>query len=164
MPSAKTSADVYLIEGFLFIEEDMEIYLDNSATTRVYDEVVDLTVKLMKEDYGNPSSMHHMGVVAEDHIKNASKIFAGILGCNEKNILYTSGGTESDNLAIVGAALAYRREAKTIITTQVEHPAVMESVRYLGDHIPEAYRILKEEIGFSEICTFDHMEPKFHLL
>ena len=76
MPSAKTSADVYLIEGFLFIEEDMEIYLDNSATTRVYDEVVDLTVKLMKEDYGNPSSMHHKGVVAENYIKKAAEQIA----------------------------------------------------------------------------------------
>jgi len=111
-----------------------EIYLDNSATTRVFPEVALLMSKIMTEDYGNPSSMHHKGVVAEDYIKNASKIFAGILGCNEKNILYTSGGTESDNTAIIGAARALERRGKHVITTKVEHPAVLNAFKYLEDN------------------------------
>ena len=111
-----------------------EIYLDNSATTRVFPEVALLMSKIMTEDYGNPSSMHHKGVVAEDYIKNASKIFAGILGCNEKNILYTSGGTESDNTAIIGAARALERRGKHVITTKVEHPAVLNTFKYLEEN------------------------------
>lgn len=111
-----------------------EIYLDNSATTRVFPEVALLMSKIMTEDYGNPSSMHHKGVVAEDYIKNASKIFAGILGCNEKNILYTSGGTESDNTAIIGAARALERRGKHVITTKVEHLAVLNAFKYLEDN------------------------------
>jgi len=133
MPSAKTSADVHLIEGFLFIEEDMEIYLDNSATTRVYDEVVDLTVKLMKEDYGNPSSMHHKGVVAENYIKKAAEQIAKTLKCDPKEILFTSGGTESDNTAIIGGAMARQRLGKHLITTSVEHPAVLNTMQYLAE-------------------------------
>lgn len=111
-----------------------EIYLDNSATTRVFPEVASLMTKIMTEDYGNPSSMHHKGVVAEDHIRNASQIFAGILGCNEKNILYTSGGTESDNTAIIGAARALERRGKHVITTKIEHPAVLNAFKYLEDN------------------------------
>jgi len=110
-----------------------EIYLDNSATTKVFPEVCDLMTKIMTTDYGNPSSMHHMGVVAEDHLKNASKNFAGILGCNEKNIYYTSGGTESDNMAIIGGARALERRGKHLITTAIEHPAVLNSFKYLED-------------------------------
>ena len=110
-----------------------EIYLDNSATTKVFPEVCDLMTKIMTTDYGNPSSMHHMGVVAEDHLKDATKIFAGILGCSEKNIYYTSGGTESDNMAIIGGARALERRGKHLITTAIEHPAVLNSFKYLED-------------------------------
>ncbi len=111
----------------------MEIYLDNSATTRVYDEVVDLTVHLMKEDYGNPSSMHHKGVVAENYIKKASEQVAKTLKCDPKEILFTSGGTESDNTAIIGGALARQRQGKHLITTSVEHPAVLNTMQYLTE-------------------------------
>ena len=109
----------------------MEIYLDNSATTRVFPEVASLMTEIMTEDYGNPSSMHHMGVVAEKHLRNASEIFSGILGCGEKNIYYTSGGTESDNMAIIGGARALQRRGKHLITTKIEHPAVLNTMKYL---------------------------------
>ncbi len=111
-----------------------EIYLDNSATTRVFPEVASLMTKIMTEDYGNPSSMHHKGVVAEEYIRNASRIFAGILGCGEKNILYTSGGTESDNTAIIGAARALERRGKHVVTTKIEHPAILNAFKYLEDN------------------------------
>ncbi len=108
-----------------------EIYLDNSATTKVFDDVASLMSEVMTSDYGNPSSMHHMGVEAEKRLRTASGIFAGILGCNEKNIYYTSGGTESDNIAIIGGARALERRGKKIITTAIEHPAVLNTMKYL---------------------------------
>lgn len=111
-----------------------EIYLDNSATTRAFSEVAELMAKIMTEDYGNPSSMHHLGVTAEGHLREASKIFAGILGCSEKNIYYTSGGTESDNMAIIGGARALERRGKHLITTSIEHPAVLNTMKYLEDN------------------------------
>ena len=102
----------------------MEAYLDNSATTRVFPEVVELMVKTMSEDYGNPSSMHTKGVEAEQYIKEATKTFAQILKVQEKEIYYTSGGTESDNWALIGTAMANRRTGNHIIVTAMEHPAV----------------------------------------
>ena len=109
----------------------MEIYLDNSATTRAFPEVAEKVAKVMTEDYGNPSSMHMKGVDAEKYIKEAKSIFAGILKVNEKEIFFTSGGTESDNLAIIGSAMANQRAGKHIITSSIEHPAVLESMKYL---------------------------------
>ncbi len=80
----------------------MEIYLDNSATTRCFPEVAELMTKIMCEDYGNPSSMHHKGVEAESYVRYAKETLAKILKVSEKEILFTSGGTESDNIAIMG--------------------------------------------------------------
>ena len=109
----------------------MEIYLDNSATTRCFDEVAQVVARMMTEDYGNPSSMHRKGVVAEQHVKQASEVIAKTLKVSEKEIFYTSGGTESDNLAIIGTALANYRAGKHIITTPIEHPAVGQCMKYL---------------------------------
>ena len=107
------------------------IYLDNSATTRQYDEVTAAMVRAMQEDYGNPSAMHHRGVTAERRIAEAKKILAGILKVKEKNLCFTSCGTESDNLAIIGAAMASQRKGKHLITSLIEHPAVLETMKYL---------------------------------
>lgn len=109
----------------------MEIYLDNSATTMVRPEVAKLMYEIMTKDYGNPSSMHIKGVQAEHYLREAKEIFAGILKVSEKEIFFTSGGTEGDNMAIIGAALAGRRRGKHIITTVIEHPAVLESCAFL---------------------------------
>ncbi|WP_408069970.1 cysteine desulfurase family protein [Butyrivibrio sp. JL13D10] len=109
----------------------MEIYLDNSATTKVYPDVVDLCVKTMMEDYGNASSMHHKGVVSENYIKTATEQIAKTLKAKPKEILFTSGGTESDNIAVIGGAMAHHREGKHLITTQIEHPAILNSMKYL---------------------------------
>ncbi len=109
----------------------MEIYLDNSATTRVYGDVVDLVAKAMTEDYGNPSSMHHLGVVAENYTKKAAEEIAKTLKVAARDILFTSGGTESDNIAIIGGAMAKHRIGKHLITTAVEHPAVLNTMKYL---------------------------------
>ena len=109
----------------------MEIYLDNSATTRVFPEVAELMAKVMCEDYGNPSSLHMKGVQAEQYLRSARETFAGILKVNEKEIFFTSGGTESDNMALIGCARAGVRQGKHLITTQIEHPAVLNTMRYL---------------------------------
>lgn len=109
----------------------MEIYLDNSATTMVRPEVAKLMYEIMTKDYGNPSSMHIKGVQAERYLREAKEIFAGLLKVSEKEIFFTSGGTEGDNMAIIGAALAGRRRGRHIITTVIEHPAVLESCAFL---------------------------------
>jgi cysteine desulfurase len=111
----------------------MEVYLDNSATTKVFPEVAELMTKIMCEDYGNPSSLHMKGVQAEQHIRYAKETLAKILKCSEKEIYFTSGGTESDNMALVGCALANRRKGNHLITTQIEHPAIIQTMHYLED-------------------------------
>ena len=97
----------------------MEAYLDNSATTRCLESVKDIVVKTMMEDYGNPSSRHQKGVEAEKYLKEARETIAGTLKVNEKEIFFTSGGTESNNWALIGAALANRRTGNHIITSAI---------------------------------------------
>ena len=106
-------------------------YLDNAATTRVDKDVAELMQRIMLEDYGNPASLHSMGFRAERYIRDAQTTFAEILKCREGEIYFTSGGTESDNLALIGGYLANRRAGDHIITTRIEHAAVTESARYL---------------------------------
>ncbi len=117
----------------------MEVYLDHAATTWCYKSVRDMVVKTMMEDYGNPSSMHRKGVTAEAYVKNAREIIAQCLKVREKEIFFTSGGTESNNLALIGAALANQRKGRKILTTGMEHAAVREPVKRL------------EELGFEII-------------
>ena len=114
----------------------MQAYLDNSATTRCSERAKDLMVKLLMEDYGNPSSLHTMGVTAENYIKEAKKRIAATLKADEKEILFTSGGTESNNTALIGATLANKRAGNHIITTSIEHASVSAAAAYL------------EELGF----------------
>lgn len=113
-----------------------EVYLDNSATTRCSERAKDLMVKVLMEDYGNPSSLHMKGVEAENYIKEAKKKIAKTLKVDEKEILFTSGGTESNNTALIGAALANKRAGNHIITTSIEHASVSAVTGYL------------EELGF----------------
>lgn len=109
----------------------MEVYLDNSATTRSFDCVAEIVTKVMLEDYGNPSSMHMKGVEAERYIRYAKETIAKNLKVSEKEILFTSGGTESDNLALIGTAMANRRAGGHLITTRIEHPAILQTMHYL---------------------------------
>lgn len=117
----------------------MEVYLDNSATTKAFDAVGDLVRKVMCEDYGNPSSLHRKGMEAEQYVRSARETFAKILKVQEKEIFFTSGGTESDNLALIGTARAYKRRGKHLITTAIEHPAILNTMRYLEDE--EGFRV-----------------------
>ena len=117
----------------------MEVYLDNSATTRAYDCVGDLVRRVMCQDYGNPSSMHAKGVQAEHYIKETKEILAKLLKVKDKEIVFTSGGTESDNLALIGAARANRRRGNHLITSSIEHPAILNTMRYLEEE--EDFRV-----------------------
>lgn len=109
----------------------MEVYLDNSATTRVMDEVARLVVEIFTKDYGNASSMHKKGVGAERYIKYAKETLSKIMKVKDKEIYFTSGGTESDNWALMGAAYANMRAGRHLITTQIEHPAILQTMDYL---------------------------------
>lgn len=116
----------------------MEAYLDNSATTPCLESVKDVMVKTMMEDYGNPSSKHMKGVEAERYLKEAREVIAKSLKVNEKEIYFTSGGTESNNWALLGGAYANRRAGMHLITTAVEHAAVLMPMQFLQE---QGYRI-----------------------
>ena len=111
----------------------MEIYLDNSATTRCSDSVCDAVVRAMTQDYGNPSSRHLKGVEAERLLRQSRETIARTLRAAEKEIFFTSGGTESDNWALIGTAMANRRSGMHLITTGIEHAAVLRPMQYLED-------------------------------
>lgn len=115
-----------------------EVYLDNSATTKAYECVGEIVKKVMCEDYGNPSSMHAKGVAAEQYIKEAKETFAKLMKVKDKEIFFTSGGTESDNLALRGAAAANQRAGKHLITSAIEHPAIINTMRHLEE---EGFRV-----------------------
>lgn len=111
----------------------MEAYLDNAATTRVFPEVRKMMVHVMEEDFGNPSSKHTKGITAENYIKEAKETICTQLKCKPKEIIFTSGGTESNNMAFIGTAIANRRAGKHVITTRIEHASVHEPMAYLEE-------------------------------
>ncbi|MGN1412726.1 MAG: cysteine desulfurase family protein [Anaerovoracaceae bacterium] len=123
------------------------VYLDNSATTRQYDQVTDVMAEAMRETYGNPSSLHMLGVEAEKKVRASRKILASALGASEEEFFFTSGGTESDNTVLFGVAEARKRTGKKIITTAVEHPAILEPAKRL-----EAMGFTVEYIGVDRNC------------
>lgn len=111
----------------------MEVYLDNSATTKSFEDVAKLMTEIMCRDYGNPSSLHNKGMEAEQYVRQAKEIIAKNLKVNEKEIFFTSGGTEADNIALIGSAMANYRAGRHLITTRIEHPAVLQTMRYLEE-------------------------------
>jgi len=136
----------------------MEVYFDNSATTMVTESVRDIVVQTMTQDYGNPSSMHMVGVNAEKYIKDAKQNIAGILKVDAGEIYFTSGGTESNNMAIIGSAMANRRSGNKIITTAIEHSSVASPIQYLEKqgfdvvYLPvDKYGVVKTETLMKEM-------------
>lgn len=109
----------------------MFVYLDNSATTRPYPSVVRAVTRAMEAEYGNPSSLHRMGLEAEQIVKESRAVIARSLCASPENIYFTSGGTESDNTALFSAWKSRKRQGKRIITSQVEHPAVLRACEKL---------------------------------
>ncbi len=127
------------------------IYLDNGATTQPLTIVAEKMMEVMLNDYGNTSSYHTMGLTAEKHIKAASDYFSKLLECGPEEIIYTSGGTESNNTAIIGTALAYHRTGKRIITTQIEHASVHEVFKYLEEQGFEVIYLPVDANGYIDI-------------
>lgn len=133
----------------------MSIYLDNAATTQTSEDVLKIMDKVFTEDYGNPSSMHMAGVNAENHIKDAKKKIASILKCDESEIIFTSGGTESNNLALVGAVRANKRAGNRILTTMIEHPSVKAAAKFLED---EGFEVLYLPVDENGVIKMDALK------
>jgi len=125
----------------------MEAYLDNSATTSCSKAATDKMVELLTQDYGNPSSMHMKGVIAEKYITEAKKIIAKTLKVEEKELIFTSGGTESNNLAIIGSAIANKRAGMHVITTSIEHPSVTNPFIWLSENGYEVTYLSVDKYG-----------------
>ena len=139
----------------------MEVYFDNAATTKIIPEVREIMLRTMDEDYGNPSSMHRKGVEAENYVRNARNSIAKQLKCEAKEIIFTSGGTESNNLALLGLALANKRAGNHIITTGIEHASVYNPVLYLQDLgfrvtflTEDEHRIIR--LVVTRLCSLQH--------
>lgn len=130
----------------------MEAYFDNAATTRVAPEVQDIVKKVMDLDYGNPSSRHRKGAEAGQYIKEAQDIIAGTLKAEPKEIIFTSGGTESNNMALIGAAFANRRRGNHIISTRIEHASVYNPLLFLEE---QGFRIT-----FLNVDRQGHVDPE----
>ncbi len=138
-----------------------EIYLDNSATTRPFDDVINEMSRIALEDYGNPSSRHNKGMDAEDHVKKSKDIIAGILKAKPDEIIFTSGGTESDNTSLIGAAMAGKRRGNHIITTAIEHPAILETTKYLEKQGFEISYLPVDEYGIVDTQALkDALRPE----
>lgn len=133
----------------------MEAYLDNAATTPVFPEVREIMDKVMGEDYGNPSSKHTKGMAAEQYIKDAREEIGKVLKCQPKEIIFTSGGTEANNMALIGTAMANCREGKHIITTRIEHASVHEPLAFLEEL---GYEVTYLPVGTDGRVTVDAVE------
>ena len=127
------------------------IYLDNSATTKPYPQVVRLVSQTMEDCYGNPSSLHSLGLAAERVVRDASRQVRRSLGGPDTQLVFTSGGTESDNLAILGAALALGRRGRRVVTSQIEHPAVSEAMDKLQALGYEVVRVPVDKTGLVDM-------------
>ncbi len=131
----------------------MHVYLDNSATTACSPDSAEMVTKVSTADYGNPSSLHLKGLEAERYVKDAASEIAKTLHCRDREIVFTSGGTESNNLAILGGAMANRRRGRHLITTQIEHPSVANAMKFLEEQDFEITRLPVNAYG--EISTED---------
>lgn len=125
----------------------MEIYFDNSATTAPLNEVCEAVADTMSKFYGNPSSLHRMGKAAEDMMTDCRSRVAKSIGASAEEIIFTSGGTESDNTAIIGYCMANKRRGTKIITSKIEHPAVLEAFKYLEQAGFEAVYLDVDDTG-----------------
>ncbi len=125
----------------------MEIYFDNAATTRIYPEAAEIMMKVLQEDYGNPSSLHKKGITAEHYIKEASETIAKTMKADSSEIFFTSGGTEANNLALIGTAMAHKRQGMHIISSAIEHASVKNTLDFLAQQGFEVTYIGTDEHG-----------------
>ncbi len=123
------------------------IYLDNSATTKVSKAAADKALFVMTQQFGNPSSLHKLGFLAELEIKNARRIISNALGCREGELYFLSGGTEANNTAVLGTAYAKKRQGNKIVVSSIEHSSVIEAADYLSKNGFEVVRVKPNESG-----------------
>ena len=133
----------------------MEIYLDNAATTRVSPQAAETVKNIMCDEFGNPSSMHSKGARAERIVRESAKKIADILKVKEKEIYFTSGGTESNNWALIGVAEANKRKGNRIITSKIEHASVTAAVDFLSEH---GYDVVKIGTDKNGVINLDELE------
>lgn len=138
-----------------------EVYLDNSATTRVSDTAAQKALEAMIENYGNPSSLHTKGMDAEKYLTDAQKAIASKIGASAEEIFFTSGGTESNNMAIFGVVNARKRLGSRIVTTEIEHHSVLEACEQLAKQGFELVKLKPDSRGvISEKDIFDAVDDK----
>ena len=134
------------------------IYLDNSATTVCSEKAIEKMNTVLRTDFGNPSSLHGMGITAEGYLRDSRSVIAKSLHAQEKEIIFTSGGSEANNLGLIGAALAYRRSGMHIITTPIEHPSVKNTLKYLEDaHGFEVEKLPVDRFGVIDLQALADM-------
>ncbi len=133
----------------------MEIYLDNSSTTRPYPQVVDKMVQALTEDYANPSAAHRKGVEVEKEIKIIRQNIARAVGANDKEIYFTSGGTESNNTVIRGVANLYKKRKNHIISTNIEHPSVLNTLKDLEE---DGFEVTYLEVDKNGVIDFEEFK------
>lgn len=131
------------------------VYLDNAASTRVHEEVIQAMLPYFSTTFGNASSFHSMGQEARKSIETARKRFAELIGATEKEIIFTGGGTESDNMAILGVARKMKAKGNHIITSNIEHPAVRNTVRHLKT---EGFEITEISVRSNGIIALDDIK------
>ena len=132
----------------------MKVYLDNCATTKPREEVIEEMVHILREEYGNPSSLHRLGFNAEKKIEVARENIAKFLNVNKDEIFFTSGGTESNNLAIQSVINKYLRLGKHIITTRIEHPSVLNVIK---NYEQEGYDVTYLQVDSSGLISLDEL-------
>lgn len=135
----------------------MEIYFDNSATTAPFDDVCVAVKDAMTDFYANPSSLHRLGKKAEDFMEDCRKHVARSIGASAEEIIFTSGGTESDNTAIIGYCTANKRKGSKIITSKTEHPAVLESFKYLEN---AGFKAVYLDVDKNGVVRLDMLEEE----
>jgi cysteine desulfurase len=137
------------------MSEMKRIYMDHSATTPVAPEVLEAMLPYFSEKFGNASSLHSFGLEAKEALEESREKVAGLLGAKPEEIIFTAGGTESDNLALKGIARKNQKSGKHIITTQVEHPAILECCRKLEKEGFEVTYLPVTNEGLVEIATLE---------
>lgn len=135
----------------------MDIYLDNSATTKPYKEVIDKMVYALSTDYANPSSLHRKGIEVEKNIKNIRQNIARTIGAKDKEIYFTSGGTESNNTIIRSVASINKKRKNHIISTTIEHPSVLNTLKDLES---EGYEVTYLEVDKDGKINIDELKKQ----
>ncbi|HZK35284.1 MAG TPA: cysteine desulfurase family protein [Bacillota bacterium] len=132
-----------------------QIYLDNASTTPVFPEVIESISKSLESDYGNPSSLHRLGIESEKRINETIEGISETLHTSSEQVIFTSGGTEANNMAIIGLALDRHRRGKHLITSEIEHPSVLRAFEFLED---QSYDVTYLPVNNDGLISLDSLK------